>query len=75
MKQMFDDQMLKEFVHGFYGHGNLEGKYWFVSMEHGGGDSFENVQRRVHMWAELGKGPAYDLAVYCRGIGELSNSY
>jgi hypothetical protein len=70
MHQMFDDQLLEEFVHGFYGHGNLESKYWFIGMEHGGGDSFENVQRRVQMWAELGKGPANDLAVYCRGIGE-----
>jgi hypothetical protein len=30
MNQMFDDQLLEEFVFGFYGHGNLEGKYWFI---------------------------------------------
>lgn len=68
--QQFDDHMLEEFVLGFYGHGNLQGNYWFIGMEHGGGDSFENIKQHIDKWVDQDKEPVTDLPDYCNGIGE-----
>ena len=43
MTQHFDDQVLDEFAHQFYGYGNYDGRYWFIGMEEGGGNSFAEV--------------------------------
>ena len=66
----FDDQLLEEFALGFYGHGNLRASYWFIGMEHGGGDSFENINQRIDKWVAQGKTSVTDLADYCTDIGE-----
>jgi hypothetical protein len=41
---------LSDFIHGFWGCGNPEGDYWFVGMEEGGSDSFEEIHARITQW-------------------------
>lgn len=51
MTEQFDDQLLGEFVHNFYGYGSYGGQFWFIGMEEGGGDSFSQTClafRRAH---------------------------
>ncbi|MEA3335851.1 MAG: hypothetical protein U9R25_08055 [Chloroflexota bacterium] len=69
MTKLFDDQLLDEFAHQFYGYGNYSGQYWFVGMEEGGGNSFEKVNRRLNTWAHRGKRELEDVAGYHQAIG------
>jgi len=59
-----DDSVLDQFIHTFYGSGTYSGKYWFVGMEPGGGDSFDEVSRRISVWHELGKQEIDDSEVF-----------
>jgi hypothetical protein len=47
MNYTFNDPLLQDFMSSFYGYGNFQGAYWFIGMEEGGGDSFEEVSRRL----------------------------
>ena len=38
MAEQFDDLLLDEFAHNFYGYGNYGGQFWFIGMEEGGGE-------------------------------------
>ena len=35
MAEQFDDLLLDEFAHKFYGYGNYGGQFWFIGMEEG----------------------------------------
>jgi hypothetical protein len=69
MTERFDDALLDEFAHNFYGYGNYNGRYWFIGMEEGGGDSFAEVSQRLHTWADRGKRELEDVAEYHAAIG------
>ncbi len=58
---MFDDQLLQAYVDTFYGFGNYRGKYWFVGMVEGGGETFEEIENRIRGWARGGKNEIKDL--------------
>lgn len=62
---MFDDQLLESFMETFYGFGNFGGKYWFVGMEEGGGNTFEEVAGRLAGWESRGRNEL-------EGLGERS---
>ena len=63
-----DDQLLKEFMHKFYGYGNYNGRYWFVGMEEGGGLR-EVVAKKLEVWVGRGKRELEDLKENHNEIG------
>lgn len=66
----FDDALLSDFASGFYGYGDYGAPYWFVGMEEGGGDAFENVAGRLEAWDDQGRPELADLRAFCYAIGE-----
>ena len=69
MAEQFDDLLLDEFAHKFYGYGNYGGQFWFIGMEEGGGDSFAEVAKRLEAWALRGRREIDDVAEYLAAIG------
>ena len=69
MSQSFDDPLLHDFMQTFYGYGNFQGAYWFIGMEEGGGDSFEEVTRRLDVWQRRGRRTLEDVAGYHLELG------
>nr|MDQ3005688.1 hypothetical protein [Chloroflexota bacterium] len=69
MTEQFDDQLLDEFAHSFYGYGNYNGQYWFIGMEEGGGSSFAEIAKRLSVWADRGRLELEDVAEYHNQIG------
>jgi hypothetical protein len=57
---------LENFIQNHYGFGNLQAPYWLIGMEPGGGDTREEVERRVSIWHELTTTETADLAEYHR---------
>jgi len=47
---MIDPDLLRRFMHTFYGYGSWSAPLWFVGMEEGGGTTPEEVQRRLNAW-------------------------
>lgn len=72
MIERFDDELLTEFAHTFYGYGDYNGRYWFIGMEEGGGNTFADVNQRLRIWKERGKHELEDLAAYHAAIGITS---
>ena len=43
-----------KYIHNFYGYGNLNSSFWFISLEEGGVNSAEEIQRRLNTWNNRG---------------------
>jgi hypothetical protein len=71
MTELFDDQLLSEFVQNFYGYGNFSGQFWFIGMEEGGGNSFVEINTRLTAWANRGRSELEDVAEYHKDIGVM----
>ena len=69
MDDFFDEQLLQAFMRGFYGYGNYAAPYWFIGMEEGGGDSFEEIQKRLTVWDKRGRRELEDVADYHTELG------
>lgn len=69
MNETFDDQMLQAFMDNFYGYGNYDAPYWFIGMEEGGGDSFEEVSKRLTVWDSRGRRELEDVVDYHLELG------
>jgi hypothetical protein len=69
MAEQFDDLLLDEFAHSFYGYGNYGGQFWFIGMEEGGGASFDEIAKRLEAWALRGRRETDDVAEYLAAIG------
>ncbi len=69
MNEWFDDRLLEEFTRGFYGYGDYSARYWFVGMEEGGGNTFDEIMRRLNAWATRGKRELEDVAEYHHAVG------
>jgi hypothetical protein len=67
---MLDEEVLRSYLTTFWGYGNPCGSTWFVGMEHGGGNSKEELERRLAAWRDRGQLEFEDLAEYHAGIGE-----
>ncbi|MGD0003491.1 MAG: hypothetical protein ABSE06_04605 [Anaerolineaceae bacterium] len=69
-KKIIASEKLESFINGFYGFGNYSGPYWFVGIEPGGGDSFEDIVKRIQIWEDAKKPEVMDVAEYhlCLGI-------
>ena len=66
---MLDNDLIDEFINKFYGYGNLNSDLWFVGMEEGGGNSFEEINTRLNIWSDRGKKTVEDLVDYHFKIG------
>jgi hypothetical protein len=53
----------------FYGYGNYRGQYWFIGMEEGGGDSFDEISKRLTVWDRRGRYELEDVADYHIELG------
>lgn len=47
---MLNREKLETYIHNFYGYGNWNSDFWFIGMEEGGGDEFEEVKKRLDSW-------------------------
>ncbi|RLA40359.1 MAG: hypothetical protein DRR42_25970 [Gammaproteobacteria bacterium] len=65
---MNDDVLLRYMSH-FAGYGNLDSDYWMIGMEEGGGDTIENIEKRITIWEESGQNTLEDLKLYHDKIG------
>jgi hypothetical protein len=61
---MIDDRLLADFMNGFHGFGTYDGRYWFIGMEPGGGESEEDIARRLEAWDRRGRPELDDVAEY-----------
>ena len=64
-----NDNLLLQYMSRFAGYGNLDGDYWMIGMEEGGGDTIEDIVRRVTIWEESGQKTLEDLKLYHDKIG------
>lgn len=55
MSEYFDEQLLSNFTNTFYGYGDYQGTYWFIGMEEGGGNSYEEINNRLTVWDRHGR--------------------
>lgn len=51
---MLNDEILEKYIHNFYGYGNLNSNYWFISLEEGEGNSAEETKKRLEVWEKRG---------------------
>lgn len=58
---------LRHFLHTFYGYGSWTAPLWFIGMEEGGGDSLDEIERRLAAWN--GGDELVDLRAFHRAIG------
>ena len=68
-KNWFDDVLLADFVSTFYGYGDYNAPYWFVSMEEGSGKHFDDVEKQLSAWDKRGRQELEDVAEFHRAIG------
>lgn len=64
-----NDNLLMQYMSCFMGYGNLNGDYWMIGMEEGGGDTAEEIERRVAIWEESSHNQLEDLKHYHDKIG------
>lgn len=51
MSPMLDAERLRAFMDDFYGYGTWNARLWFVGMEEGGGETLEEIERRLNAWS------------------------
>lgn len=68
-EKFLDDELLSAFMGGFMGYGHFGAKTWFVGMEEGGGDTCDNVRKRICAWRRRGQRDLEDCAEYHQEIG------
>ena len=67
--ELSDDQLLQEYVNGFYGYGSYSGDFWFVGMEEGSTGRFDEIARRITGWSRRGRNELEDVVDYHNAIG------
>ncbi len=63
-------ELVKDFIANFYGYGNLKSKYWFISLEEGGGKEEKEVIERIESWNLRGEKTVED----CKSFHEKEYS-
>jgi hypothetical protein len=66
-----DSRLLLEYMQGFVGFGSFDADFWFVGMEQGGGETLEELSRRVSVWDQFGRPNLTDLRSYHEAIGDF----
>lgn len=54
-----EDPRIRDYLDGFFGYGNLDGRFWAIGMEEGGDSS--TIIDRVEAWEKLGRGATVDI--------------
>ena len=67
-EKMLDKDLLSNRLENFWGLGRFEADYWFVGMEEGGGNSEDEVSKRLQTWSDLGCTPLVDNYQYHIGV-------
>lgn len=65
----FQQSLLELWVNIFYGYGNYDGRFWFIGMEEAGGNSIEEINRRLQVWDQRGQKELEDVAQYHIELG------
>jgi hypothetical protein len=53
----------------FFGYGTYSANYWFIGMEHGGGNTLEEIQKRLLFWQYRGRNELEDMGTYHEQLG------
>ena len=67
--ERLDNSLIEDYAENFFGYGALSGKYWFVGMEEGGGDTFREVDARMRSWRERGRRELEDVCEFSATVG------
>ncbi len=70
--EQFDDTLLADFADTFYGYGTYNAPYWFIGMEEGGGNTFEEINARLEAWRRRGRREAEDLRSFHEAFGMVN---
>ena len=65
-----NDDLLLQYINRFAGYGNLDGNFWMIGMEEGGGATTEDIEERIGAWEENGQQTLEDLKLYHDRMGE-----
>jgi len=68
MNKKFDSLTINDFCNSFLGYGNPNGAYWFIGMEEGGGNSYEDIEDRLTAWTRNNKNTYEDLYSFHQNI-------
>lgn len=63
-EETFDEELLAAYADHFFGYGSHAGGYWFIGMEEGGGDPFEEVQGKLFSWHQRGRRELEDMGEF-----------
>ncbi|MEO3385806.1 hypothetical protein [Mesorhizobium sp. CAU 1741] len=66
---MLDDELIQDFSFNFLGYGSAKPRIVFIGMEEGGGNSLEEVAKRLNAWEALGRPRLADIREYHSRIG------
>lgn len=67
--EAFDDVLLQDYMHGFYGYGHYSAPYWFIGMEEGSSGKPAEISTRLHQWDIRSRAELEDLVDYSQVIG------
>jgi hypothetical protein len=67
---MPDAELLLEYMRRFVGFGTPDAPLWFIGLEQGGGETLDELHRRLTAWQDVGAPVFADFPEYCRQIGE-----
>jgi hypothetical protein len=67
--KFFDDELIIDFMRSFYGYGDINADFWFIGMEEGGGNSFEEVRNRLNIWEKMGRNQLENVKTYHDFLG------
>jgi hypothetical protein len=63
---MINNQLLEEFMKGFYGFGTYSANYWFIGMEEGGGNTIEAIEKQLYIWEKHQRKELLDVIQFAR---------
>lgn len=64
-----DDKILENFMNSFLGYGNFNSDFWFIGMEEGSSNSFNEINNRINNWDIGGQKELEDVAKYHEKLG------
>lgn len=61
--------VLEKYINNFYGYGSWDHDFWFIGMEEGGGNSLEDLEKRILTWEKRGGHGLEDARPYHLELG------
>lgn len=69
VNETLNNTLLEQFMSRFLGYGNFNARVWFIGMEEGGGNNFDQVFKRLNTWRSRGLRELEDVRDYHLAIG------